>query len=198
MNQAGFKLMKYFFNLQACEVTNTPYRRIIQPVETRWNSLEAAMDSVVKLKDALLYIKVNSPTLDLSTNTPSRHQFDVIVQLLRTLSTIRSVSEKLSSDKIPTLHLVSVNLVLLNNLAKGFRDECPEVAKSFIQSFEFELNQRMPDFGREEFLYNAGNLLHPKYKGSTLSYDGNRAAFEKTKQDKKQEDTKRQSTSTDT
>lgn len=161
-------------------MTSTSYKKIILPIETRWNSLALSIRSIIDLKDSLVHIRTNNPAIDLSSYIPSRAQFEMLEHLLKPLEIIKSVSEKISSDKKPTIHLVTVNLVVLKNLKSAFRDGCPGLAKGFIEKFECALEERMPNFGRGEFFYNLGNILHPKYKGATLSYGHDTTTFEET------------------
>lgn len=172
---------------QACISTSCSYKKIILPAETRWNSLALSIRSIIDLKDALLHLRANNATVsDVTSYIPSRAQFEMLDHLLKPLEIIQSVSEKLSSDKKPTLHLVTVNLVILNNMKSAFREGCPGLANEFIEKFEVEMDARLPNFGRGEFLYNVGNLLHPKYKGATLGFNNDSTTLEETIKELKQ------------
>jgi len=172
--------MSEISNFQACNSTSSSYKKIILPVETRWNSLALSIRSIIDLKDALLHLRANNPMIEMTSYIPSRAQFEMLEHLLKPLEIIQSVSEKLSCDKKPTLHLVTVNLVILKNLKSAFRDGCPGLAKQFIEKFEGELEARVANFGRGEFLYNVANLLHPKYKGATLGFKNDSTTLEQT------------------
>ena len=93
-------------------------------------------------------------------------------ELLKPLGTVRMWSKKLQSDAKPTIHLCTAAIMSISNLLKvfpaGYQVSAPVAA--FCKSMNEELNKvrRCPDMGRKVLEYNAGNFLHPKFKGNML------------------------------
>ena len=144
------------------------YRRIVQPVKTRWNSLAMCIDSVVKMKGTLR-ILIGEAGHDLHNVIPTDREFKVLEELLTPLMAIKSTSERLSSDK-PSLHIVLC--CLFNILTMSSDDDFntkSSACQTFITKFEEEMHKRVKDYGRSEIEYCIGNFLHPRFKGILLN-----------------------------
>lgn len=96
------------------------YRKIHQPVATRWNSLYACLESIVAMKDALLGIKVTEDGTDLAKTIPDESGFRKLKQIMKPLDEIRRASEMLSSENTPTIHFVLCYMMNLNNLQNKY------------------------------------------------------------------------------
>jgi len=155
---------------QVCQEVSVDYAKIIQPVKTRWNSMCMTMRSILRLKPALLKI-VNEGDRDsdivkkLVKATPSEPQFQILEALVPKLEIIRSMSERLTSDKKPSIHLVMMSLVTMNTLVTS-----NNAANKFLSEFKSYLNDKIPNCGRENELWCIGSFLHPRFKGSLLFY----------------------------
>jgi hAT family C-terminal dimerisation region len=144
------------------------YRRIVQPVKTRWNSLAMCIDSVVKMK-ATFRILIGEPGHDLHNIIPTDREFKVLEELLSPLLLIKSTSECLSADR-PSLHIVLC--CLMNILTMSAEDDFgtkSTACQTFIKRFEEEMEKRLPDYGRSEREFCIGNFLHPRFKGILLN-----------------------------
>jgi len=151
-----------------CEETGTDYVKIVQPVKTRWNSMAMTMKSVHRLKDALRRIATagdrdSDVVKNISKAVPTNSQFETLEALVPVLDTIREMSERLTSDTRPTIHLVMMVLVTFQALTADNAG-----ANAFLKVFKAYLEERAENCGRENSLWRIGQFLHPKLKGSLL------------------------------
>ena len=106
---------------RACQANDINYIKIIQPVKTRWHSMSMTMQSVFRLKKALLSIKArgdrdNKNVATLIKHIPSKIQFDAIEALIPHLKQIQAFSERLTSERRSTIHMVIPILVSFQNM----------------------------------------------------------------------------------
>ena len=90
---------------EACNETDTKYVKVIQPVKTRWHSLAMCIESVLRLKSALIKLKEKEDSDSckqlkvLAKETPSKVQFDIMENLIPEMNFIKTMSERLSSEQ---------------------------------------------------------------------------------------------------
>ena len=155
---------------RACQANDINYIKIIQPVKTRWHSMSMTMQSVFRLKKALLSIKArgdrdNKNVATLIKHIPSKIQFDAIEALIPHLKQIQAFSERLTSERRSTIHMVIPILVSFQNM----RSNNP-MASNFLTLFRDYLDSRIPNCGRDDETWAMGVFLNPYYKGSLLIY----------------------------
>jgi len=153
-----------------CKQLDVAYCRIIQPVKTRWHSMADCMSSILRLRPALEEIKMREDRSDkyvdkLVQATPSKTQFDILSQLCPVLQKIKKLSERLTAEKTPTLHLVIPSLVALNRMTST-----DAKVLEFLEPFQTYLDSRISNCGRTEELLCVAGFLHPFFKGSILHY----------------------------
>jgi len=92
------------------------YRKLITDVETRWNSTMFLLKSVHQMKLALVSIKeetyeeIDKTDPKLKQMIPCEQTFEIIEQILPILEKCATLSELLSGDLKPTMHLVNTEL----------------------------------------------------------------------------------------
>jgi hypothetical protein len=143
------------------------YRKIIRPCDTRWNSQFMCLQSIYQLKDALLKLKFQPRDADLVPLIPDEAEFEVIQSLLPPLKELKTISETLSSDTKPTLHMVVPLLFNVQNLDKMF-PLCGQEVTDFLKKVSAEVENRMPNLGKDNDLYATACFLHPRFMGSVL------------------------------
>jgi hypothetical protein len=126
-----------------------PFKKIVLPVKTHWNSLAMCIESVVQMKGPLRAIAINDLGNDFHDLIPSDRQFDVLQALLKPLLMIKQTSERLSADQ-PSLHIALASLINIGTLSRdpSFGGRHMAVL-DFIKTFEEELLKCLPDYGRE-------------------------------------------------
>jgi hypothetical protein len=126
------------------------FRHIVSPVPTRWNSQFLCLESIHAMKDALLRLKFESdPDDELAMAIPDESQFEVLESMLVPLAEIKHVSEKLSADSKPTIHMCLIHLFNMTHLSRRYPETIPEVVP-FLDCIAKGLEKRLPNFGREE------------------------------------------------
>lgn len=155
---------------QVCQDVNISYKKIIQPVKTRWNSMAMTMESILKLREALQRIEKSgdrdsSTVKKLVKAIPTTAQFEALEALAPHLDRIKMFSERLTADKKPTIHLVISVLVSFQAMKST-----NTVADNFLKAFQNYLSEKASNCGRNVALWRIGAFLHPKFKGSILHY----------------------------
>jgi KRAB domain-containing zinc finger protein len=122
------------------------------------------------LKDTLSWLqtfgdKDSEAVKKLIKSIPMAAQFEMLEALLPHLRKIQTMSERLTSDKSPTLHLVIMVLVIFQNLKSKNAG-----AKSFLNKFKASLADKVPNCGREVALWAIGAFLHPQNKGTIFCF----------------------------
>jgi len=130
------------------------------------------MESVVRLKQALLNIKATADrdhkfVETLVKHIPTKLQFEAMEVLVPELKKIQELSERLTSEKKPTIHHVIVMMIMLQGISD--KPNSP-MAQNFIDLFKEYLNSRVPNCGRHNPVWATGAFLHPKYKGAVLHF----------------------------
>jgi len=100
------------------------YRKLITDVETRWNSTMFLLKSVHQMRPALQSVKeetfeeIDKTDKKLKDLIPSQQTFDIIEQILPILEKCATLSEILSGDLKPTMHLVNTELFVINRILR--------------------------------------------------------------------------------
>jgi hypothetical protein len=76
-------------------------------------------------------------------------QFEVLESMLVPLAEIKHVSEKLSADSKPTIHMCLIHLFNMTHLSRRYPETIPKVVP-FLDCIAKGLEKRLPNFGREE------------------------------------------------
>jgi hypothetical protein len=137
----------------ACNKVNKPYRKIIQPVATRWNSMYDCMESIHAMKDSLRWLSLHDTEAEFTAAIPTVAQFDQLKDLLMPLSMIKKSSERLSASDQPTIHLVVSHLYQMmgfSTLSTNLKLSAPCI--DFCNQFEIELSNRVQDLGRKNIV----------------------------------------------
>ena len=77
-----------------------------KPVETRWNSKEANVVSILKLMPALQHLASQDDTLEWTQRVPNAAEVKVLESLVEILTQIKIATKKWEGDKDPTLQAV--------------------------------------------------------------------------------------------
>ena len=97
---------------------------------------------------------------------PTPLTFQIIEQILPMMERACLISEMMSADKKPTIHLVIAMLQNLQGyLEKEARDGSQSFAKDYATIMIDELQRRFPNVGTDNELYCFGHILHPYFRG---------------------------------
>ena len=102
------RIRKECEDLNRSGTTPTTYNKMIQPVDTRWNSMLMMIRSVVKLREALEGIRDGGRANDanLIELIPTQESFDLLDSIIQVLTRFEEVSTFMSSEKIPIYRLL--------------------------------------------------------------------------------------------
>ena len=179
----SFAQKKYSYHNDTYDASiciSVDYIKIVQPVETRWNSVTMCINSIVKIRQPLVALKEEGNP-DLVDKIPSKKQFDSFEELLKPMMFIKEVSDKLQTDKKPMLHMVIFFLMSLCNMSRSKQFQSTSTTtKTFVQAFEENLSKRIKNWGRGVSQYCLGNFLHPSFRGSLLKKSGGEDSYDRT------------------
>ncbi len=126
------------------------------------------VESIISMKTALLSIKEGEGDDALSTLIPSEEDFESLEGISQLLNSLHRISEALSADKVPTIHLVCQHIFNVSHFIQKFIDEDlpgKELAVKLLQ----EINRRLPQFGSAIPMNAMAHFLDPIYRGSVLT-----------------------------
>lgn len=96
--EASKKLVKYF---KHSELNKKLTKSLKQHIKTRWNSVYTMLQSIFDVQSEIKSLLLNKDEL----NRISKIDFDLLSKLLDFLKLFKECSEKLSSEKTPTIHI---------------------------------------------------------------------------------------------
>lgn len=155
-----------------CEKLNIPHIKIITPVSTRWNSNCMMLESILKMKDALVAVREGG-NASLQDVIPSDKDFSLMEVLVPVLKSMRTLSESFSKDSEPVLHSVLVGLYRTEIYLSKYPTKptpCAAVIRDFCSHLSTNLNTeaRFDSKGLHNKHYCLAHLLHPHYRGHLL------------------------------
>jgi len=105
---------------RCCEMANITATKIIQPVLTRWNSNCMMLDSILKLRPALVICQESTDDVrkELPLLFPDESEFELIKAVLPFLKECKRISERWSADKSVTIASFQQDLVSLHLFCK--------------------------------------------------------------------------------
>ncbi|XP_047137218.1 uncharacterized protein LOC105846379 isoform X1 [Hydra vulgaris] len=157
---------------QECESLGCNPIKLIQPVQTRWNSNAMLFKSVLRNEQGLKSVRDNSLNANLTILIPSDEDFQVIAELHPFLAKCQEYSEIWSSDKTPTVHKIQQNLFSLITMCRRTvtqNTSGSRIAKDAMTRFIEYLETRIPDKGTEVNDFNLASVFDPFYRGYSIT-----------------------------
>ena len=141
-----------------------PYRKIITPNETRWDSMFMCIESIVALEEPLLQLK--QADRDFHDCVPTEEEFLSMNELVGMLKHFHTSTQALCAEEKPTAQLV---IVLLYDMGVALRMKSEngtcEHIRAWAEKAYKELDRRFPNFGCEVKVWAMGHFFDPYYKG---------------------------------
>ena len=172
------RIKKSCSNLNQSGTTPCDYRKIIQPVDTRWNSLLMMIDSILDLKPALLEIKNSTRGADgpFAIVIPDENEFDLIKELSPILRKFADVCDFMSGENYPTICWVLQKINILQATLSQARDRYNVNKEStfsnhmseYCLEMMTEIERRWPRGGCTDKVHCISHILHPGMKGYIL------------------------------
>jgi len=139
-----------------------------KPVETRWNSKEANVVSILKLMPALQHLASHDDTLEWTERVPNAAEVKVLESLVEILTQIKITTKKWEGDKEPTLQAVVPELWNIKDVLETKINKKERYVSTFAKQLKALINRRFPKCGTENRLSSAAHYLDPEYQGLIL------------------------------
>ena len=147
-----------------CTELDIPYKKVVLPCPTRWNSQFQSIKSILDLKVALVALAAD---VDLDNLLPSSAEYEVLVQASPILEKFEEASVLFSAQKVPTLHRVIPALVRIDAALEKLIKANTGV-KDFALALKARLEHYFPQHGIEKEEYCYAHFLDPTMKGVVL------------------------------
>ena len=146
---------------EECEKLGIDFTVLLQQIPTRWDSQLLCMQSVLKLKEAIISLSMRNE--EFSARCPSFNQWKLIEGAVEILQPFR--------EKVPTINTVTERLFTMTTYLKDFiknKNKC-RYGITFARTLLTCTEERFPDCGTESIENSAANFLSPHYKGIHLT-----------------------------
>jgi len=179
-----FFSVKFFIteNLKLFLSLAVPYIKIVQMVDTRWNSFALCSDSILRVEAALAALRdSDNDPLGFEQIVPTEREFNSLRDLVKPMKLIQAASERFQADEHPTIHMVVFHLLNIGCMS-GTRQyqASSNTTKKFVEAFEANLKLRIPNYGRNINECCVANYLHPTFKGRLLHVQNDDESFDRT------------------
>jgi len=125
------------------------FNKIITDVDTRWNSTLFLIRSISQMRPVLQSLKEgrfedqDKTDKNLKNKIPSDQTFDIIEAIIPIMEKVLLLSEVMSGDEKPTLHLVIPMVYNMDNyLYAKMRSASQSWTKDYCKAMSTELNRR--------------------------------------------------------
>jgi len=125
------------------------FNKIITDVDTRWNSTLFLIRSISQMRPVLQSLKEgrfedqDKTDKNLKQKIPSDQTFDIIEAIIPIMEKVLLLSEVMSGDEKPTLHLVIPMVYNMDNyLYAKMRSATQSWTKDYCKAMSTELNRR--------------------------------------------------------
>jgi hypothetical protein len=125
------------------------FNKIITDVDTRWNSTLFLIRSISQMRPVLQSLKEgrfedqDKTDKNLKNKIPSDQTFDIIEAIIPIMEKVLLLSEVMSGDEKPTLHLVIPMVYNMDNyLYAKMRSATQSWTKDYCKAMSTELNRR--------------------------------------------------------
>jgi len=151
----------------ACTNTNTPNILPKKSQNTRWNSLQDCMESVLRLQPAFQYLAASDPD-DWSGKTLSKKEAQAATALSKILECAKVATKLWEKDREPSIHYVIRELWNMHDVLDNYSKSSNQNIAKFAIEFKMILEKRFPNCGTTNMMYNCGHFFDPEYRGLIL------------------------------
>ena len=135
---------------------------------TRWNSVLASLESVVKLKSAFQVLQVRENSVSWEDYLPSGSEWKLIEAIVEILQIPLIVTKKWETDSRPTLHSIVPEVYNMTcQLEKKAKDN-GSYLEVFTKTLLNNVKARFPKYGAENQLVACAHYLDPGTHGILL------------------------------
>lgn len=169
----------------ACKMKNIKYRLPSKQMAVRWNTQEANISSVVRLRPALQYLVFNTNEgWDQDKHSLSVQEFKMGETIVKVLEPAKIASKQWEADSSPTMHLVVREVFNIQGVLKKYEKSTDKYIASFAKELKNNVDKRFPNFATDTLIYSVAHMLDPEYKGAILQViDDDYNVYDKAKEE---------------
>ena len=152
----------------ACKTMEIGFIMPKKPVDTRWNSVEANVTSILRLMPALQHLSTHDETLEWSDIVPNAAEAKVLESLVDILTQIKIASKKWEGEKEPTLQSVIPELWNVKDTLERKINARERYVSTFARQLKTLILERFPSWGTGNLLTSMAHFLDPEFQGLVL------------------------------
>ena len=153
---------------EACKTMEIGFIMPKKPVDTRWNSVEANVTSILRLMPALQYLSTHDETLEWSDIVPNAAEAKVLESLVDILTQLKIATKKWEGEKEPTLQAVIPELWNVKDTLEKKITARERYVSTFAKQLKKLVLERFPSWGTGNLLTSMAHFLDPEYQGLVL------------------------------
>jgi len=152
----------------ACKEVDIGFILPKKPIETRWNSAEANVASVLRLMPALQHLATQDASLEWADRVPNAAEVKVLQSLIEILSQIKIASKRWEGEKDPTIHAIIPELYNIKDILEKKANARERYVSTFAKQLKKLILERFPKWGTDNLLTSMGHYLDPEFQGLIL------------------------------
>ena len=153
---------------QACKDKEIGFILPKKPIDVRWNSAEANVSSILRLKPALQHLAANDGTLEWSSRVPNAAEFEVLESLVKLLTQIKITCKKWEGEKEPTIQAIIPELWNIKDVLERKINAKERYVSSFAKELKKLIISRFKNWGTDNLLTSVAHYLDPEFQGLIL------------------------------
>lgn len=166
----------------ACKKKEIRYKLPEKQMPVRWNSQEANINSVVRLRHALQFLMFNTADgWDDEKLCLSVQEFKLGESMVKVLQPAKIATKQWERDLTPSIHLVIPEVFNIQGAMAEFKKSTDKYVAGFAEELGRNVEKRFPNCATDTLPYTVTHMLDPTYQGAILhEYDG---AFDRAKEE---------------
>ena len=158
----------------ACRKKEIKYKLPKKQMPVRWNSQEANINSVVRLRHALQFLMFNTAEgWDDEKHCLTVQEFKLGETMVKVLEPAKIATKQWEKDLTPSIHLVIREVFNIQGAMADFKKSTDKYIASFAEALGKNVELRFPNCGTDTLIYCVAHMLDPAFKGAILhEFDG--------------------------
>ncbi len=153
----------------ACKKKDIKYRLPSKQMPVRWNTQEANIRSVVRLRPALQFLLFNTAEgWDDEKHCLSVQEFKMGETMVKVLEGAKIATKSWEQDLSPSIHLVVREVYNIQGALADFKKSTDKYIAGFAEELSKNVEFRFPNCATDTLIYSVAHMLDPAYKGLIL------------------------------
>ena len=137
-------------------------------IDVRWNSKEANIESILKVKPALDHLVQTDETMSWAEKVPNAAETKVLESLEEILKHVKVSCKAWEGETHPTIQAVIPELWNLKDILTRKGNSRERYVAKFAKELKHLIEERFPDCGCKNLFNRTAHLLDPEYQGLIL------------------------------